>query len=685
MRQKFITSLIFLIYACSLTSAREQIPVAKKGVLDLREISDPSSFKMRINGEWEFYWNKMLFPADFQKGGIKPDYYGKVPSIWTDYPQDSVKTEKFGYATYRLTILLPRNYKESLAIELPVINSSYTIYVDGKNMAETGSPGKSEAETKPEYRRIFFKFNPQSDTITISLNVANFHHRRGGFWLPARLGTFSEIQRSTASSWAASWSLISILLGFSLFFLFFTLIAPRDKILGFFSLATLGLAFMPLFTSHIVILDLFNMSWIWVVRFEYLGIYLLAIGWTWFALIQYPSGFIRVLTYCISGFFTITSILTMFLPAKIFSYFSLMIYPVVALVALYLIYKSFLGILNRKRLDLIYFLVFWLLIFGTVHDLRVSQGRAASSLGYILIYLMSVFVFIQAGLILYRWVKTFFEIERLQNELEFMNKNLENIVNERTLQLKTRTLEIENINTRIALQNKQLSETIQLKNKIFSVIAHDLRGPIVNILYMLNLLKEKEYKENYDTYANSSIQYAQNVITLLENMLVWGRDQEDKIKFAPGNRDLAEIILTNMSIFKETGDKKNIVMNFTQVGSAIAFIDKDLLDIVIRNILSNAIKYTPRGGRISILLKDKFQGEKGIMLKICDNGIGIPENKQKNLFSSAEIVSTPGTEDEKGTGLGLKLCYELIRLNNGTISVKSRSGEGTCFIISLPV
>jgi signal transduction histidine kinase len=236
----------------------------------------------------------------------------------------------------------------------------------------------------------------------------------------------------------------------------------------------------------------------------------------------------------------------------------------------------------------------------------------------------------------------------------------------------------------IAVQNKQLSDTIQLKNRIFSVIAHDLRSPVVNILYMLNLLKEKEYKEKYDTFANSSIQYAQLVISLLENMLVWGRDQEDKIKFSPERLDLADIILTNLSIFKETSDKKEISVNFTQVGNSTGYFDKDLLDIIIRNLLSNAVKYTPRGGRISILLKDKTVNGEGIMLKICDNGIGIPKAKQKQLFNSSEIESTPGTEDEKGTGLGLKLCYELVKINNGSITIESEPDEGTCFIITLP-
>jgi signal transduction histidine kinase len=259
------------------------------------------------------------------------------------------------------------------------------------------------------------------------------------------------------------------------------------------------------------------------------------------------------------------------------------------------------------------------------------------------------------------------------------------LVNERTQELKRRNEEIEQQNAKIALQNKQLSDTIQIKNKIFSVVAHDLRSPVVNILYMLNLLKEKEYKEKYDTFANSSIQYAQNVISLLENMLVWGRGQEDKIKYSPEKWNLADIILTNLSIFKESADLKEISMNFTQVGNSMAFFDKDLLDIIIRNLLSNAIKYTPRGGRVSILLKDKSADSKGMLLKICDNGIGISDKKQKELFTLAEITSTPGTDNEKGTGLGLKLCAELVQICKGTISVESKEGEGSCFSIVLPV
>jgi two-component system, sensor histidine kinase and response regulator len=296
-----------------------------------------------------------------------------------------------------------------------------------------------------------------------------------------------------------------------------------------------------------------------------------------------------------------------------------------------------------------------------------------------------VFVLSQAAILLYRWIHAFNEKEKLQKELEFMNRNLEILVNERTQELKTRNEEIEKQNSQIALQNKQLSDTISLKNRIFSLIAHDLRSPVVNILYMLNLLKEKEYKEKYDEFANSSIRYAQMVISLLENMLVWGRGQEDKIKYSPAKYELSDIVLTNLSIFKETADNKDVSITFTQTGKTIAYCDKDLLDIIIRNILSNAVKYTYRGGRIHILLKDRTDENEGILLKICDNGMGMPESRRLSILTSAEIESTPGTEKEKGTGFGLKLCHDLVKINNGTISVESHEGEGTCFSIILPV
>jgi signal transduction histidine kinase len=682
-RRVFI--ILILLFSLFDFFASAETPRAEKGILDLRQFGQKDRFIITLNGEWEFYWKKMLYPHDFEAPEKpRPDLYGIVPSYWTDYADEKTKTEKYGFATYHLTILLPGGINKRLGLDVPVFDSSFDLWLNGVLLTSNGHPGKSEQETTPQYDPGFFRITVTSDTLNIIINVANYHHRRGGFWMPMRLGTFAELNKSNANRWAGDYATISVLLVFALFFLIFFILYPKDRIMAFFGIALFGMALRPLFTSNFLVYDFFQLSWLWTVRLEYLGLFLVMVGWTWFADNLYPSKFIRIVSTLITSVFTLSFILTLFLPVRMFSYFILPYYPAMLILIIYVLYRSFTGLIRKRLIDGIYFGAFVLLSVGAIHDIIVSLGKSNSPVGYVLSFIVIIFIFIQAVLLLYKWVIAYYEKEKLQKELEFLNRNLEQMINERTLELKTRNEEIENQNIKIELQNKQLSQTIHLKNKIFSVIAHDLRSPVVNILYMLNLLKEEEFKENYDTFANSSIQYAQMVISLLENMLVWGREQEDKIKYSPEKHDLANIILTNLSIFKETSDRKDILVNFTQIGSSVAFFDKDLVDIIIRNLLSNAVKYTNRGGRISILVKDKTNDGGGIMLKICDNGIGIPAKKQKDLFTNAEIESTPGTESEKGTGLGLKLCHELVKINRGAIEVESKEGEGTCFIITLP-
>lgn len=659
-------------------------PKAEKGVLDLRQIRKNENFSVSLNGSWEFYWKKMYHPSDFISGKVKPETYVHIPAYWTDYKSQGINTEKFGFATYRLTILLPEGYRTPLGFDMPVFDAAYDVYLNGEYIDGNGVPGQSAQEEVPEYRRVFFRYVPKKDSITILINVSNFSHRRGGFWLPVKMGTFPETQRRLANSWATSWATISLLMGFSLFFLFFYFISPTEKVMGYFGIATIGLALRPLFTSDFLINNITNLPWNWIVRFEYLSLYLSLTGAYWFINELYPNRYFRGLTRITGILFTTAFFGTLFIPVRIFSYAIIGIYPAILIMLIYPIGKSIEGIIRGRKLDIAYFGAFFLLVAGGIHDIRVSLGKSENVSVYLLTYFVVAFIFIQAALLLYKWVRSFYEKDKLKNDLEFMNRNLELLVDERTQELRRRNEEIQKQNDMIAQQNKQLSETIQLKNKMFSVVAHDLRSPVVNILYMLNLLKEKEYREKYETFANTSIEYAQRVISLLENMLVWGRGQEDKIKYAPEKRDLADLILTNLSIFKEPADKKDISVNFTQVGSSFAYVDKDLIDIIIRNILSNAVKFTPRGGRISILLKDKVNEGSGLLLKICDNGLGIPEDKRRKLFSEDEIISTPGTENEKGTGLGLKLVYELVNINKGSIEIESRLGEGTCISINLP-
>ena len=257
--------LLILFLALSLlyniTTVNGQTPVAVKGILDLRHDSIDQTFEIRLNGEWEFFWNKMLHPHDFTSTiARKADYYGKVPSYWTDYPQDKIKTEKKGFATYRLTILLPSESHQSMGFDIPVFDSAYDLYINGEYMTSNGIPGTNAAETKAEYSKRLIRYTPVSDTIVILINVSNYEHRRGGFWLPMKFGVYSEVQKNIANSWARDWAIISLLLGFSFFFLVFFILYPKDRISGFFSMGVIGLALRPLFTSHFLVLNFINLS-----------------------------------------------------------------------------------------------------------------------------------------------------------------------------------------------------------------------------------------------------------------------------------------------------------------------------------------------------------------------------------------------------------------------------------------
>jgi len=677
-------SLLTCLYFTCYGIAQGKEPVAVNGVIDIREAGAKDNFMLKLNGDWEFYWNKFLHPSDFRKTEKPlPDLFAKVPAYWTEYKK-SIKTTKYGYATYRLVILLPEKKHQAYGFDIPVFDSSFELWVDDTLLYSNGRPGTSEETTVPLYKPGIIKIMPRSDTITVTINVANFHHRRGGFWLPMKFGTFEIIRSASAHKWAGNYASVSILTGFALFFLIFFLMYPRDKLLLSYSLALIGLALRPFFTSDFLIYDFTSLSWNWTIKMEYISSFIAIFGWTWYNFLTFPLKINKYAAISLSVLIGTSILLSLLTPVKIFSYTVFIIYICLVTLLSLALFSSIRGLLKRNTIDAFYLGLFILISFGVTNDILVSLGKAYSSIGYIMPHILVAFVFLNSILIIYRWVQEFKEKEKLRIKLKELNRNLEEIVAIRTAELKARNEEIVAKNLMIEKQNLQLTNTINLKNKIFSVIAHDLRGPVVNILYILNLLKDKEYKDNYEKFAESSINYAQMVINLLENMLVWGRSQEDKIKYDPETHELSGLILSNIGIFKESAERKNISINYTQKGNSAAYFDKALVDIIIRNLLSNAVKYTQQNGKIDIILEEN--NEKGtVSVRVCDNGTGIPEERLKTLFTSGGFETTPGTDNEKGTGIGLKLCHELITINKGTITVKSKEGEGSCFEITLPV
>ena len=240
------------------------------------------------------------------------------------------------------------------------------------------------------------------------------------------------------------------------------------------------------------------------------------------------------------------------------------------------------------------------------------------------------------------------------------------------------------LNKRISYQNEELNNLNKTKDKFFSIIAHDLKNPIAALRNLSQLMSEEfgnlERSEQIE-FIHEIKNTSSNLFDLLENLLVWSRSQSGRIRYEPENIDVCYIIQSNIDLMKITANRKNI--NLKAKGDCPLFIkvDHNMITTVIRNILSNAIKFTEEGGEISV---SHHETDREIVISIKDNGMGMSKEIKENLFKIDVTVTTLGTNEERGTGLGLIICKEFIDKHDGNIEVESTPGEGSTFIITLP-
>lgn len=238
--------------------------------------------------------------------------------------------------------------------------------------------------------------------------------------------------------------------------------------------------------------------------------------------------------------------------------------------------------------------------------------------------------------------------------------------------------------TELKNTNVKLFESNATKDKFFSIIAHDLRSPFQSLLGLSELLKRDidQFSQDEIVYISESInKTAQITYELLENLLEWSRIQTGKLSALPGKISLHELLSRLESLVSEQAKNKEIRFEVQLQNDVEIFADRQMLNTVMRNLTSNAIKFTPKGGEITVsyvILHDKVE------LAFADTGLGMDEETMNSLFLIDKMKSKKGTENETGTGLGLLLCREFIEKNNGTIRVSSQVGKGSTFVISIP-
>lgn len=236
----------------------------------------------------------------------------------------------------------------------------------------------------------------------------------------------------------------------------------------------------------------------------------------------------------------------------------------------------------------------------------------------------------------------------------------------------------------IVTQNKVLSDMNLEKDKFLTIIAHDLKSPFNAVLGFSEILEEKLKDKDYEEiekYIGIISRSSQLAMDLLSNLMEWSKSQTGRMNFNPLLINLEEIIQNNILFFSDVAERKsiNIIKKINHKDKI--FADKHMINTVLRNLISNAIKFVKLDGEIIIATE---QTPENIIVSVSVNGVGIPTFRIKNIFNIGESFSTSGTSNEKGTGLGLILCKEFVDKHSGNIWVESEEGKGSVFYFTLP-
>ncbi|MCF8373154.1 MAG: tetratricopeptide repeat-containing sensor histidine kinase [Bacteroidales bacterium] len=251
---------------------------------------------------------------------------------------------------------------------------------------------------------------------------------------------------------------------------------------------------------------------------------------------------------------------------------------------------------------------------------------------------------------------------------------------------------IEDTNFKLKEQKAELIGINKSKDKLFSIIGHDLRGPIGLLDSVLDTIYYKDFEleqKDIDKLLKSLHISAKSAMTLLENILFWANSQKGALLVNPSKCDLNEIVHETIHLHSHFSTQKNIAINVNIEPGIYVWFDPDMLRLIFRNLISNAIKFSYKGGKIEIWSKD---GRSEVEVAILDHGVGIDIDQMRRIFKMNETVSTRGTANESGSGIGLSLCSEFVRKNNGRLwaeSVVRKNNDlntpgGSIFKLSLP-
>ncbi|GMX65770.1 ATP-binding protein [Paenibacillus elgii] len=684
---------IVVLSLCAAPSARAQTsaPAAVRGVLDLSGWHWEQDGLVALNGEWEWYWSRLLTPAELAAGtGGDALSYTRVPQVWQGQTYQGSKLSGDGYATYRLVIrTADADTGKDVALYMPSVATAYKLWIDGKEAATSGTVGTNRETMTPTNvpKPVFFHLSGSETEIVIQ--VSNFVQRKGGLWEPIRMGSADAVTFRRELSNAIELLIVGSLFTMGLYHLGLFVARRKDRASLYFGCLCLAIGVRTAVTGQTLAVRFApGLPWEWQTHLEYLSVSLGVLMFVLYVAARYPVEMRPVLRRPIVAILLLYSCFIAFTPARIYTH-SMLAFQLAILALFAYIGCVFVLAFVRKREGAFLNLLAMSVFFVTALNDTLFYNQVLST-GDSVQFGMMFYVLMQAVDLSHRFSKSFAHVEKLSSELQRWNESLEGKVRERT-----EALEMTNASLHEA--NRELVKMEQSRRHLLSNISHELGTPLTLIQGYIKAVLDRVDEPNRDRYLQLSYDKTLILNRIIGDLFELSKFEAGKIRFDCQFVHPVPFVRALYEKYEWTVKQDGYSFEFIDLTAGlsdgqdeedVAWIDVVRIEQVVVNLLFNARKFTPADGTIQISVErvgPPDHGQSAIRVSVQDTGFGIDEEDLPFVFDRFYRGKNSRKNRSAGTGLGLAICKEIMEHHGGTIGVNSRVGSGSTFFFTLPL
>ena len=610
--------------------------IVQQGIADFR--NQHFTKPINLNGEWAFAWKQIIEPNT----NYAFNHFTTFPQIWNNHSVDGIQLSGQGYASYGLTILLHSQHIP-LALFMPDVYSSYRLFVNGKLLANNGTPGTSKAGYKPHWGPNTVVL-PNDDTLQLILQIANFSHSKGGINQDIRIGDKEFLLLEKERNIASDFLLAGCLFMGGLFFFGLFRFGTKDKATLYFSLFCMLYSYRLIGSGTYALHAMYPfISWEISIRLEYISLFGSIYLFIQYVRNLYPDDYYKPLMKWLSYTCKMLSILPLVTSAitftKIINPFLFLMFFCIAYV-MYVFIKAYYH--NRIAAKYAMSSIAVLMVVQLLSNLEyfgvIAPSRVILFAGYVL------FFFLQSLILSFRFA---FTLQKARQDAE---------------------------------------QGLKAKSEFLSTMSHEIRTPLNSVIGMSNLMLLDNPRSDQREQLNVLQFSANNLLSIVNDILDYNKIEAGKIHFENIDTDLKAILGNIVAGAQYTSKEKGITiqLKIDENFDKIIKTDPTRLTQVIQNLLGNAIKFTKEGGvLLSLQIKEQTGNTITLLFSVKDSGIGIPKEKQQLIFDQFTQADSSTSRGFGGTGLGLAISKKLLTLMGSELLLESEPGVGSNFFFTI--